>query len=1013
MATENPLRFIGNTGAGNWALDKDPSEFTSSGNLISEDLGPLLEGQRYLGGNGINGLSRSGSAPPSIEGSRAAFDILKGQIADVDGSLENLNNAAQNCNSEEELRAHPAYLAYYCANVNLQPRLPQPLISRENRHMMQQIGKIGQSRRLPLFDDNSKTSFFGSRPVLSTHNEESEDDRSPRIEPRKSVDKKADVLPFNFSLSEGQHNAMVDSVEEDFPQTSYPLYHDHSHTSRQTLLDQESNQNLFSNAVHDSSVGITMLQPRKNSVGLHARSSHRGSHSVGSISSGDLGGMPISCATSTEKTLIQTETSSGSTNFENGVSPGGMVGLGIGNIKDEMKKLRLSSAGYTTNERRHTQPGDLHSQSSFARAQLGQSQMTAPGIQHSQSPGSHSSHGQPKLSAVEVRPLSQSSSISPLYVTAMAYGAPYYHTLQSTSLLPSQFGISGYTLNPSLVPSLVTAYPHHQNVVPVPFENAVGADCNTRVPGVTSGGNDFSGADVQQLYKMYGQLSLPMQPPFTDSLYMPFYQHHSVDAYSTAAAVQYEPMISRGNAVGSLQGLYDPQQAQGSTYLSDQTFQVTRGSSVSTLNTARGGTVSPTYYGSPTSIGVMMPFSNSPMGSPVFQGPSVAGTSFSGRKNDNIKFPFSSERHTGSLSGWQSQRGHEKFDDPKPFSFLEELKSNKAHRYELSDIVGRVVEFSADQHGSRFIQQKLEICSVDEKASVFSEVLPYASSLMIDVFGNYVIQKFFEHGSPEQRKELADKLVGNILPLSLQMYGCRVIQKALEVIDLGQKTQLVQELDGNVMRCVRDQNGNHVIQKCVECIPAEKIGFIISAFHGQVATLSTHPYGCRVIQRVLEHCSDESQSQFIVDEILQSSCLLAQDQYGNYVTQHVLERGKPHERSQIISKLFGQIVQMSQNKFASNVIEKCLAYGSTEERDLLIKEIVGQTEENDNLLVMMKDQFANYVVQKILETCTDKHREILLNRIKVHLPALKKYTYGKHIVSRIEQVYGEDVLEVP
>ncbi|KAG6468001.1 hypothetical protein ZIOFF_072567 [Zingiber officinale] len=214
------------------------------------------------------------------------------------------------------------------------------------------------------------------------------------------------------------------------------------------------------------------------------------------------------------------------------------------------------------------------------------------------------------------------------------------------------------------------------------------------------------------------------------------------------------------------------------------------------------------------------------------------------------------------------------------------------------------------------------------------------------------------------------------------------------------------------MRCVRDQNGNHVIQKCVECIPAEKIGFIISAFHGQVATLSTHPYGCRVIQRVLEHCSDESQSQFIVDEILQSSCLLAQDQYGNYVTQHVLERGKPHERSQIISKLFGQIVQMSQNKFASNVIEKCLAYGSTEERDLLIKEIVGQTEENDNLLVMMKDQFANYVVQKILETCTDKHREILLNRIKVHLPALKKYTYGKHIVSRIEQVYGEGVMSL-
>jgi pumilio RNA-binding family len=56
---------------------------------------------------------------------------------------------------------------------------------------------------------------------------------------------------------------------------------------------------------------------------------------------------------------------------------------------------------------------------------------------------------------------------------------------------------------------------------------------------------------------------------------------------------------------------------------------------------------------------------------------------------------------------------------------------------------------------------------------------------------------------------------------------------------------------------------------------------------------------------------------------------------------------------------------------------------------------------------MMKDQFANYVVQKILETSNDKQREILLNRIRVHLLALKKYTYGKHIVARFEQLFSE------
>lgn len=69
--------------------------------------------------------------------------------------------------------------------------------------------------------------------------------------------------------------------------------------------------------------------------------------------------------------------------------------------------------------------------------------------------------------------------------------------------------------------------------------------------------------------------------------------------------------------------------------------------------------------------------------------------------------------------------------------------------------------------------------------------------------------------------------------------------------------------------------------------------------------------------------------------------------------QHVLERGRPHERSQIISKLAGQIVELSQHKFASNVVEKCLVHGDAAERDILIEEIVGQTEGNDNLLVSL------------------------------------------------------------
>ena len=110
---------------------------------------------------------------------------------------------------------------------------------------------------------------------------------------------------------------------------------------------------------------------------------------------------------------------------------------------------------------------------------------------------------------------------------------------------------------------------------------------------------------------------------------------------------------------------------------------------------------------------------------------------------------------------------------------LEEFRSNSksTKRYELKDLYEHIVEFSGDQHGSRFIQQKLETANSDEKEQLFREIQPNALQLMTDVFGNYVIQKLFEHGNQVQKRVLAEQMRNHVMELSMQMYGCRVVQK--------------------------------------------------------------------------------------------------------------------------------------------------------------------------------------------------------------------------------------------
>ncbi|KAL3889995.1 hypothetical protein ACJMK2_002304 [Sinanodonta woodiana] len=336
---------------------------------------------------------------------------------------------------------------------------------------------------------------------------------------------------------------------------------------------------------------------------------------------------------------------------------------------------------------------------------------------------------------------------------------------------------------------------------------------------------------------------------------------------------------------------------------------------------------------------------------------------------------------------------------------LEDFRNNRIPNLQLKDLVNHVVEFSQDQHGSRFIQQKLERATPQEKTMVFNEILASAYSLMTDVFGNYVIQKFFEFGTSDQKQTLAQRLRGHVLPLALQMYGCRVIQKALESIPPDMQVEIVKELDGHVLKCVKDQNGNHVVQKCIECVDPKHLQFIIDAFKGQVYPLSTHPYGCRVIQRILEHCTQE-QTTPILEELHEHTERLVQDQYGNYVVQHVLEHGRPEDKSKIVSMIRGKVLLLSQHKFASNVVEKCVSHSSRAEKAMLIEEVCQMCDgPHSALYAMMKDQFANYVVQKMIDVAEPPQRKILMHKIRPHIATLRKYTYGKHILAKLEKFF--------
>jgi mRNA-binding protein PUF3 len=310
-------------------------------------------------------------------------------------------------------------------------------------------------------------------------------------------------------------------------------------------------------------------------------------------------------------------------------------------------------------------------------------------------------------------------------------------------------------------------------------------------------------------------------------------------------------------------------------------------------------------------------------------------------------------------------------------------KSNR--RFELRDISNHVVEFSGDQHGSRFIQTKLETANSDDKDQVFREIEANSVQLMKDVFGNYVVQKFFDYGNQSQKRILAEKMRGRVLDLSIQVYACRVVQKALEHVLVEQQVELVQELASDPLKVIKDANGNHVVQKIIEFVPREHFDFIMDAIRGQVAGLAVHAYGCRVIQRMLEKGTEQDKAD-IMKELNACAHILITDQFGNYVTQHVIERGSPGDSAHFIEMVLSQSLTYSKHKFASNVVEKCLTNCTPEQRTNVRKVLSGSNPETQ-LLGLARDQYANYVIQKLIDELSgeeqvafkDEIRQILIN----------------------------------
>lgn len=138
----------------------------------------------------------------------------------------------------------------------------------------------------------------------------------------------------------------------------------------------------------------------------------------------------------------------------------------------------------------------------------------------------------------------------------------------------------------------------------------------------------------------------------------------------------------------------------------------------------------------------------------------------------------------------------------------------------LKDLKGKVLSEARNQHGCKFLHQKLQERKPEDIQMIFTDLKGHIGMLMLDEFGSYVIQKLFDVCNEEQMNQMVFSVAAD---LDLLMSVCL------------------------------DSRGSQSMMKFVECLSTRnQLSQLIYAFKEIMVELVTHPIGCRVIGHCYE-----------------------------------------------------------------------------------------------------------------------------------------------------------------
>ena len=242
------------------------------------------------------------------------------------------------------------------------------------------------------------------------------------------------------------------------------------------------------------------------------------------------------------------------------------------------------------------------------------------------------------------------------------------------------------------------------------------------------------------------------------------------------------------------------------------------------------------------------------------------------------------------------------------------------------------------------LQKSLNEMSQENLEGIIREMKGYFSAIIKNKNGNYFCSDLLKVCTKEQRIEILKEIGTNLIDDCTDEYGTHPIQTLIELANSEEEYKLLLYYFRDfkkILKATLNQNGTYVIQKLIVYIPEKYRMEFNLIFVKFICILAMDMYGVCTAIKFINYTKNEITEKLLLNIILSNFVTIAENQYGNYLIQNIMEHWWNTNKGIFLKKIcMEKFHKLARNHYSSYVCDIFLKLSNLQDKKILMNMLI-------------------------------------------------------------------------